>query len=135
MAEILGFLGIVGNVIIQIMAPRLHWRHVQVDWKKKHFRIFIGTYNRVRLILEFQFDIQSMVQLWTLFKEVVGKKLPELTRNAHNIKLLLTLARTDLLNVKNWGTQWTIVSYLKKWIKIKTWKRQKDPRGHLGSTR
>ena len=30
-----------------------------------------------------------------------------------------TLAGTDLLCMLNWGTQWTMVSYLKKWIKIK----------------
>ena len=30
-----------------------------------------------------------------------------------------TLARTDLLYMLNWGTQWTMVSYLEKWIKIK----------------
>ena len=29
--------------------------------------------------------------------------------NLHN-----TLARTDLLYMLNWGTQWTMVSYLKK---------------------
>ena len=32
---------------------------------------------------------------------------------------LFTLARTDLLCMLNWGTQWTMVSYLKKKIKIK----------------
>jgi hypothetical protein len=39
----------------------------------------------------------------------------------------------NLLCMKNGGTEWTIVSYLKKLIKIKREKREKDPGGRLGS--
>ena len=36
------------------------------------------------------------------------------TPHPEGLYLLHTLARTDLLCMLNWGTQWTMVSYLKK---------------------
>ena len=38
----------------------------------------------------------------------------------HQHHAVSTLARTDLLYMLNWGTQWTMVSYLEKKIEIKT---------------
>ena len=35
-------------------------------------------------------------------------------RTSNEVIWLHTLARTDLLCMLNWGTQWTMVSYLKK---------------------
>ena len=43
-----------------------------------------------------------------------------LNRLQTHFQLCLTLARANLLCMKNWGTQWTIFLYLKKWIRIKT---------------
>ena len=41
---------------------------------------------------------------------IIGTFLPD----GNFYKYLPTLARTDLLYMLNWGTQWTMVSYLKK---------------------
>ena len=41
---------------------------------------------------------------------------------------------SDQWKMKNAGTQWKMVSYLKKEIKLKVKEREKDPGGRLGST-
>ena len=39
------------------------------------------------------------------------------------------LARTDLLCMKNWGTQWTMVSYLENNLKLKYKRKKNNPVG------
>ena len=42
-----------------------------------------------------------------------------ISKFCYRLQVHHTLAGTDLLCMLNWGTQWTMVSYLKKQIKIK----------------
>ena len=51
-----------------------------------------------------------------------------------HVKSLVNLSRINLLYMTNWGTQWTMVSYLKELMKIRILKREKDPGERLGST-
>ena len=46
---------------------------------------------------------------------------------------MTTMNVDNLLCMKSGGTEWTIVSCLKKWIKIKREKREKCTGGRLGS--